>query len=168
MADEIGVMREGSIEQWGAPYDLYHRPVNRFVADFVGEGVLVTGQVVSDREVEIELGRLPAAVPEGCGPGCTECDDGCRVAVLLRPDDVVHDEVAPDRGEVVAKAFRGAEFLYTLRLASGTHVLSLVPSHHDHAIGEWIGLRLEVEDVVVFHEPHGERREALRQPSGAS
>jgi iron(III) transport system ATP-binding protein len=153
MADEIAVMRDGRVEQWGTPYDLYHRPANRFVADFVGEGVLVEGRVVTGCEVEIELGRLPAAVPEGCGPGCAECPDGCRVAVLLRPDDVVHDEGAPDRAEVVAKAFRGAEFLYTLRLPSGTQILSLVPSHHDHAIGERIGVRLEVEDVVVFHEP---------------
>jgi iron(III) transport system ATP-binding protein len=65
----------------------------------------------------------------------------------------VHDEAAPERAEVVAKAFRGAEFLYTLRLASGVQVLSLVPSHHDHAVGERIGIRLDVDHVVVFHEP---------------
>jgi iron(III) transport system ATP-binding protein len=153
MADEIGVMRAGRIEQWGRPYDLYHRPANPFVADFVGQGVFVTGHVVSEREVDIELGRLRARVPGECGPGCTACHGDCRVSVLLRPDDVVHDEAAPARAEVVAKAFRGAEFLYTLRLPSGVRVLSLVPSHHDHAIGESIGIRLDVDHVVVFHEP---------------
>jgi iron(III) transport system ATP-binding protein len=153
MADEVGVMRDGRIEQWATAYELYHRPSNQFVADFVGQGVFVAGRVVGAREVEIELGRLPARVPEGCGPGCTDCEDACRVSVLLRPDDVVHDEGAPMCGQVVAKAFRGAEFLYTLRLASGVNVLSLVPSHHDHPIGEWIGIRLDVDHVVVFHEP---------------
>jgi iron(III) transport system ATP-binding protein len=153
MADDIGVMSEGRIEQWASPYDLYHRPATQFVADFVGQGVFVDGQVVGEREVEIELGRLPARVPDDCRPGCAECDDGCRVSVLLRPDDVVHDEAAPLQAEVVAKAFRGAEFLYTLRLASGVRVLSLVPSHHDHAIGERIGIRLDVDHVVVFHAP---------------
>jgi iron(III) transport system ATP-binding protein len=153
MADEIGVMRDGRIEQWATAYDLYHRPATQFVADFVGQGVFLAGQVVGEREVEIELGRLPARVPADCGPGCADCPDGCRVSVLLRPDDVVHDEGAPTRAEVVAKAFRGAEFLYTLRLASGVRVLSLVPSHHDHAIGERIGIRLVVDHVVVFHEP---------------
>jgi iron(III) transport system ATP-binding protein len=165
MADEIGVMREGRIEQWAGPYDLYHRPANRFVADFVGEGVFLTGQVVGEREVEIELGRLAATVPGECGPGCPACVGGCRVSVLLRPDDVVHDEAAPDRAEVVGKAFRGAEFLYTLRLRSGAQVLSLVPSHHDHPIGEQIGIRLQVDDVVVFHEPHPD---AARSPPGAT
>ena len=56
----------------------------------------------------------------------------------------------PLRAEVVAKAFRGAEFLYTLQLPSGARVLSLVPSHHNHAIGEMIGIRLDVDHVVAF------------------
>jgi iron(III) transport system ATP-binding protein len=72
MADEIGVMFEGRIQQWDTPYNLYHRPVNRFVADFVGKGVFVPGTVRDASNVEIELGcslgratrvleRLPAA-----------------------------------------------------------------------------------------------------------
>ena len=72
------------------------------------------------------------------------------VDVLLRPDDIVHDDASPWRAEVAAKAFRGADFLYTLTLASGTRVLSLVPSHHDHAIGEKIGIRLAIDHVVAF------------------
>ena len=39
IADEIGVMKQGVIEQWDAPYNLYHRPATRFVADFIGQGV---------------------------------------------------------------------------------------------------------------------------------
>jgi iron(III) transport system ATP-binding protein len=152
MADEIGVMRDGRIEQWATPYQLYHRPATEFVADFVGQGVLLGGRVSGPREVETELGRLPAIVPDDCGPSCDGCVDGCKVQVLLRPDDVVHEEGAPLRAEVVARAFRGAEFLYTLRLRSGATLLSLVPSHHDHAIGEWIGIRIQLEHVVVFHE----------------
>ena len=54
------------------------------------------------------------------------------------------------QAEVMHSAFRGAEFLYTLRLASGAEVLSLVPSHHNHAIGERIGIRLDVDHVVAF------------------
>jgi iron(III) transport system ATP-binding protein len=50
----------------------------------------------------------------------------------------------------VHKAFRGAEILYTLRLESGRKVLALVPSHHNHALGEKIGIRLDVDHVVAF------------------
>ena len=60
------------------------------------------------------------------------------------------DDSSPLHAEVVHKAFRGADILYTLRLAGGARVLSLVPSHHNHAIGERIGIRLDVDHVVTF------------------
>jgi iron(III) transport system ATP-binding protein len=140
MADEIGILHEGRIQQWDSAYNLYHRPANRFVADFVGQGVFLPAQACSDHELEIELGVLRSeAMPVGR-----------RVEVLLRPDDVVHDDLAPTQAQVVHKAFRGAEILYTLRLASGRKVLALVPSHHNHALGEHIGIRLDVDHVVAF------------------
>ncbi|MEC5397820.1 ABC transporter ATP-binding protein [Uliginosibacterium sp. H1] len=143
MADEIGVMHAGRIQQWDSAYRLYHLPANRFVADFVGQGVFVPGTPRGQDSVEIELGLLRSRLPvEG---------DGTRTLdVLLRPDDVVHDDASPLRAEVLHKAFRGAQILYTLRLASGTRVLSLVPSHHNHALGERIGIRLDVDHVVTF------------------
>jgi len=150
LADEIGVMREGRIEQWDSAYNLYHRPATRFVADFVGQGVFLPARVLGPRQVEIELGVLDGAIPHACQPGCDVCGKGCRAEILLRPDDVVHDDAATTQAEVVHKAFRGAEILYTLRLASGAKVLALVPSHHNHALGEKIGIRLDVDHVVAF------------------
>jgi iron(III) transport system ATP-binding protein len=144
MADEIGVMRAGRIEQWDSAYNLYHRPANRFVADFVGQGVFLPARALNGRQLEIELGVLNADMPHGGRAGETALE------VLLRPDDVIHDDAAPTQAEVVHKAFRGAEILYTLRLASGRNVLALVPSHHNHALGERIGIRLDVDHVVAF------------------
>ena len=150
MADEIGIMHEGRIQQWDVPYNLYHRPANRFVADFIGQGVLLPGGVSSGTNVEMELGQLVSDMPVECSETCTGCHDGCEVDVLLRPDDVVHDDRSPLQAEVLHKAFRGAEILYTLRLASGARVLSLVPSHHNHALGEHIGIRLDADHVIAF------------------
>jgi iron(III) transport system ATP-binding protein len=70
--------------------------------------------------------------------------------VLLRADDVVHDAGAPVQAQILRKAFRGALSLYTLRLADGLTVLAHVPSHHDHAVGEWIGVRPRAKHVVTF------------------
>jgi iron(III) transport system ATP-binding protein len=141
MADEIGVLHQGRIQQWDSPYNLYHRPANRFVADFVGQGVFLPAKALNAEQVEIELGVLKGGPVPRNGEG---------LEVLLRPDDVVHDDAAPTRAEVTHKAFRGAEILYTLRLASGRKVLALVPSHHNHALGEKIGIRLDVDHVVAF------------------
>jgi iron(III) transport system ATP-binding protein len=138
MADEIGVMHDGRIQQWDGAYNLYHRPANRFVADFIGQGVFLPARRRGARQVEIELGIVQGDIPAGASE------------ILLRPDDVVHDDASDLKAEVTHKAFRGAEILYTLRLASGQKVLALVPSHHNHALGERIGIRLDVDHVVAF------------------
>ena len=150
IADEIGVMSEGRIQQWDSAYKLYHQPANRFVADFVGQGAFLPGTVVRGHALQMELGLLRSDQAIACTEHGDICPDGCEVDVLLRPDDVIHDDASPVTAEVVAKAFRGAEFLYTLRLASGATLLSLVPSHHNHAIGERIGIRLEIDHVVAY------------------
>lgn len=141
LADKVGVINAGTIQQWATPYDLYHRPANRFVAGFVGEGVLLAGRRGADGRVNTELGVLRG---EQVGTDETEVD------VLLRPDDIVHDDASPLCAKVVRKAFRGAQILYTLELSSGARVLSLVPSHHNHRMNEPIGIRLATDHVVVF------------------
>ena len=140
MADEIGILHEGRIEQWDTPYNLYHRPANRFVADFVGQGVFLPAKALNGSAARDRARHSAGRLPQGGG----------ALEVLLRPDDVVHDDAAPTQAEVLHKAFRGAEILYTLRLASGRKVLALVPSHHNHALGEKIGIRLDVDHVVAF------------------
>lgn len=165
VADEIGIMNEGRIQQWDSPYNLYHRPENRFVADFIGQGVLLQGEVVDDHHVRIDLGLLPSAIPAECRLDRAKGRTQCTVEVLLRPDDVVHDDASPQKARVLKKAFRGADILYTLELPSGAQVLSLVPSHHNHAIDEHIGIRLDAEHVVTFH--CGSEIAAHAQPGNA-
>lgn len=143
IADEIGIMYSGSIEQWDTPYRIYHEPASRFVADFVGQGVFLPGTITEDSRIRLELGTLDAPLP-------APLPRGSIVDVLLRPDDILHDDASPLQAQVLHKAFRGAEFLYTLQLPGGGRVLSLVPSHHNHAIGEKIGIRLEIDHVVAF------------------
>ena len=143
MADEICVMNEGQVQQNDTAYNLYHKPVNRFVADFIGEGVIVPGMVVGGNTVNTELGNIHGMVPDGCKPGC-------HVDVLIRPDDIVHIDGSTDTAVVVESAFRGSDFLYSLRMPSGIVVMSLVPSHHNHKINEVIGIKLEFDHLVIF------------------
>jgi len=149
IGDMIGVMHEGALHQWDDAYTLYHRPATRFVAGFIGHGVFAPASLVSVGEqtvVRTALGELNN-VAECPLPSAFE---GGACDVLLRADDIVHDDNAPVKAEILRKAFRGSEFLYTLRLAGGQTVQAHVPSHHDHRIGEWIGIRPEVDHVVTF------------------
>ena len=145
IADHIGVMNDGRIIQWDSPYDLYHKPNSRYVAEFIGRGVFIKGQTQAGGAVEIELGQLQLEDGEQMSPGK-------EIDVLLRADDIQHDDASPMLAEVVRKAFRGADFLYTLRLDSGQEVFAFVPSHHNHAIGEKIGIRLGADHVVTFKQ----------------
>ena len=149
IGDVIGVIQEGRLAQWDDAYHLYHRPASRFVAEFIGHGVFIPGhrKVVGARvEVATVLGLLTDELDASQVGGLDDraCD------VLLRADDIVHDDEAQVKAEIIRKAFRGSEFLYTLRLQSGDIVLAHVPSHHDHKLGEWIGIRAEVDHVVTF------------------
>ena len=147
-ADEIGVLHEGRLLQWDSAYNLYHRPANRFVADFIGQGVLLPGRIGAGGQVQTELGDIEGTPPAGCAPGD-------ELEILVRPDDVIHDDSSPLSAEVVERAFRGAEFLYTLRLPSGARLLCLAPSHHNHALGQRIGIRLDIDHRVMFRRGGG-------------
>lgn len=144
IADEVGVLFNGELAQWGDPYQLYHEPNSMPVARFVGEGALISG-AQHGHQVDTPFGQLP--LKDCC---CDEHCDAQNVRVLLRPDDVVHDDAATMKARVVRKSFRGADFLYTLELPNGEQILSLVPSHHNHALDEPIGVRLEADHVVTF------------------
>jgi iron(III) transport system ATP-binding protein len=143
IADKICVINEGRIEQQDTGYNLYHQPENRFVADFIGQGVIIPAEVVGGFTVKTELGIISSDIP-------LEAETGDIVDVLIRPDDVIHDDHSAETAIVVEKAFRGADFLYFLRTDGGTEILCLAPSHHNHRINERIGIRLHVDHLVVF------------------
>lgn len=151
MADMTGVLNHGRLLQWDTAYRLYHRPADRFVAEFVGKGVWLPGRIATGQSVEIETGLASGSM-------IADWPVGTPVDVLLRPDDVVHDDDSTLTAEVVNKQFKGSEFLYELRLPSGGRLLSSVPSHHNHSVGESIGIRLETDHVVVFRREIGESR----------
>ncbi|MDY6979833.1 MAG: TOBE domain-containing protein, partial [Pseudomonadota bacterium] len=143
MGDQIGVMSEGHILQRDTAYNLYHSPANRFVADFIGQGVFVRGTLLSPDTVKTTLGTIS-------GDRAYEWEPGTEVELLLRPDDIVYDPQGPLQGTVSQRAFKGAEILYTLQLEDETEVLSLFPSHHDFAIGEQVRISLALDHMVVF------------------
>ena len=143
IADNICVMDEGRIQQQDTGYNLYHQPANRFVANFIGQGVIIPATVESLHSVRTELGCIQGKLP-------IDSETGTAVDVLIRPDDVIHDDNSSETAIVIDKSFLGADFLYYLRMDSGIEVLCLAPSHHNHKINERIGIRLDVDHLVIF------------------
>ena len=143
MGERVGVMNDGVILQWDIPFNLYHEPVDRFVADFIGQGRFISGRMVDSDSVETVLGVIK-------GNRAYNWPIGCRVEVLLRPDDVIIDPASAIQGLVIERAFQGAETLYTLRLPEGTEVLSLMTSHSDFMVGDQVGVTVQADHLVLF------------------
>jgi len=143
LADRAGVMYHGRLLQWDTPYGLYHQPSHHLVADFIGVGVLMHGQITDELKVQTALGLLEGDdVPKGA--------EGEAVDVLIRPDDIVIDDQAERRARIVGRGFRGSHFLYTAELTDGSHVLCMASSHHEYALGQDVGLRLNLDHLVLF------------------
>jgi len=143
IADHIGVINEGRLRQWDNAFDLYHTPADRFVADFIGEGVFVCGNTLENNQIQTELGIIQGELTE-------QFSAGTQIELLVRPDDIIHDDNSQTKATVIAKDFRGAGHLYTLRMPGSTRLLCLAPSHHNHAIGEQFGVRLNLDHLVIF------------------
>jgi iron(III) transport system ATP-binding protein len=140
LADRVGVLRAGRLDQLDVPYAIYHHPATRFVAEFVGAADFLRGFVNEDGIVT-ELG--PVANP-GRHPV------GMPVDVMIRPDDI--DFIPHPDGEVVvvSRQFRGSEHLYQLRLASGARVHSTQPSTAIYPVGTRVRVVADLLHVVTF------------------
>jgi len=145
MADRIAVIDQGVLQQWDTPYAIYHQPSTQFVAEFVGKSALIEGTVESDQRVRTTLGLFTPINKERLTPGNA-------VKLLLRPDDVIHDDLSELKFEIVDRAFRGSEYLYTLTVDDNQQIYCLVQSHHNHAIGEYLRIYFDMDDVVVFEK----------------
>ena len=104
MSDYIFVMNHGKIEQSGTPLDIYDEPVNRFVADFIGESNIVNAVMLDDYLVEI-YGKEYECVDAGL-------DKNKRVEVVIRPEDL--EITAEDKGKIKVvvdtQLFRGVHY----------------------------------------------------------
>lgn len=143
IADKVGVMHQGKLQQWGTAYDIYHRPANRFVAKFVGEGSLIHVPFNAQGELVNALGRVASD---------TNLDSKKSYSVLLRPDDIIFSPDSTLQLPVCDRLFRGAEYLYQLQLPDGQKVLTAAPSHVHHEIGELLPITTDLKHVVIFED----------------
>ncbi|MFN3580048.1 MAG: ABC transporter ATP-binding protein [Pseudomonas sp.] len=143
VSDHVGVLKDGKLQQWDSPYNLYHEPATPFVASFIGQGYFIRGQLISPDTVQTELGVIR-------GNRAYQLPAGSAVDVLLRPDDIVGQQNSSLRATIIGKTFLGATTLYRLQLPTGSVLETIFPSHDDHVLGESLGIRIAADHLVVF------------------
>jgi iron(III) transport system ATP-binding protein len=142
VADVVGVLNHGRLEQIGSPEEIYRRPATPFVAGFVGAADFIPG-VVEPAGIATELGVLGS-------PGALAM--GTRVKVMVRPDDVDFRPADAGGAVILRRYFRGAQTLYCLGLASGHRVHSSQPSSPAFAPGTRVRPTATVREIVTFPE----------------
>ncbi|WP_054026151.1 ABC transporter ATP-binding protein [Bacillus sp. FJAT-28004] len=142
MSDEIFVINEGKIQQSGTPTDIYDEPINRFVADFIGESNIVPGRMVRDFEVEF-AGHSFECVDQGLTPNEA-------VDIVIRPEDleITSSENGKLQVRVDSQLFRGVHYEICCYDESGNEWL--VHSTRKATVGEQIGLTFDSEAIHVM------------------
>ena len=146
VGDHICVMHQGRVQQNDSAYNLYHRPLNRFVAEFIGEGALLPGVVAYEDTIATDLGEIKGNLPESC-----KHQD--NVDVLIRPENVILGDDKENRAVITERYFRGSGYLYSLKTSGGVELLSLIPGSEALQIDQSISVRLQIEKPVVFSRP---------------
>ncbi|MGD2026703.1 MAG: ABC transporter ATP-binding protein [Anaerolineales bacterium] len=143
MGDRIAVMNQGRIEQIGTPEQIFHKPTNRFVAEFMGSTDFLPG-IVRDGGIETELGLIPQEV---------DLPAGTTIELALRADDITFKPQTGSNSIVLGRQFRGALNLFRLRLPSGR----LLHAYGTHTNQARPGMSVEIEidpghPLAVFYE----------------
>ncbi|TQR08333.1 ABC transporter ATP-binding protein [Psychrobacillus soli] len=142
MSDEIFVLNAGNIEQSGTPMDIYDEPINRFVADFIGESNIVSGTMVADFRVRIG-GKEFECVDQGLNPNE-------NIDIVIRPEDLEITTV--EKGKMKVKVdtqlFRGVHYELSTYDDEGNEWL--VHSTKKAEVGAFIGLDFDPEAIHVM------------------
>jgi spermidine/putrescine transport system ATP-binding protein len=143
MSNRIGVMSAGALLQVGTPHDIYDRPVNRFVADFIGETNFLEGRV-EGAGVRIGTGDILAVPLDG---------ESGEVTLAIRPEQVrVSAEPAEISAKVYEATYMGTDTHYTLHLADGSTLVARVQSNAmgGFGAGDTVGVRIDASAVQVL------------------
>ena len=142
LSDKIAFLDNKKIIQFDTAYNLYHKPYTKEIANFCGIGSFIKGTVIDNNHVSTILGDLFGDT--------SKYKVGSNVSVMIRPDDIIHDDNSSQSAKVLEKIFFGSDFLYKLELSEGEKIFCYTPSHHNHAINEVIGIKPVIDHLILF------------------
>ncbi|MBT3697027.1 MAG: ABC transporter ATP-binding protein, partial [Gammaproteobacteria bacterium] len=144
ISDKIAFLSNKKIIQFDSAYNIYHKPLTREIANFCGIGSFINGEIIDKNHVETSLGKHFGDT--------TSYEIGSSIDILIRPDDIIHDDDSAKSARVIEKIFHGSDFLYKLKLNSGENIFCYTPSHHDHGLNEVIGIKSEMDHLILFNK----------------
>lgn len=162
LGDVVAVMNDGQIEQTGSPEAIFHHPITKFVAQFIGMVDFLCAEE-GDGELHTEVGTVPWPELESKIPQDSSTRSRDRIEVMVRPDCLECIPAEDGSGVVVDREFRGAFYLYRVELPSGSSVRCLLSHTSEYPIGSSVTVSLRdghhlrpfIDDRLVA-VPHAE------------
>ena len=162
LGDVVAVMNDGRIEQTGSPEAIFHHPITKFVAQFIGMVDFLCAEE-GDGELHTEVGTVPWPELESKIPQDSSTRSRDRIEVMVRPDCLECIPAEDGSGVVVDREFRGAFYLYRVELPSGSSVRCLLSHTSEYPIGSSVTVSLRdghhlrpfIDDRLVA-VPHAE------------
>jgi len=145
IADRVGVMRSGHLEQLGVPAEVYSSPKTNFVAEFVGSVSRLPGEVVAPGSVAVLGSRLTIPVSAG-----SALSTGTRVDVLVRPESITMRPAADGAAVVARASFLGAVVRVVATLPDGVEVVSTLPASEAYTFPLGTRVAVELSGDVLF------------------
>ena len=155
MSDRIAVMSDGLIQQIGDAREIYDNPVNRFVANFIGEANLIETRVTGLAGENCQC-RLPGGHNIECR-STTRVESGMKGLLLVRPEKIRLAEPGEEcslSGVVVQAVYLGTDTQYRIEIEGGTSLLARCQNVGVDMLryrpGESVGLRIEAGAARVM------------------
>ncbi|MGB1024505.1 MAG: ABC transporter ATP-binding protein [Paracoccaceae bacterium] len=150
MADKIAVLRDGRLEQFGTPLELFNNPDNRFVAGFIGSPAMnfLKGEIAAGGVALAAGGHIPLGPRSGVG-------QGDAIELGIRPRDISIAKTGGVKGEVTEVEQLGSESYIFVTLPSGEPLVIHQAGQTDIAIGQTVAVKLAPEAVHIFRADTG-------------
>lgn len=155
MSDTVVVMNNGLIQQMGTPEEIYNEPENAFVADFIGDSNILSGNMVRDRLVRIN----------GVDFECVDTGFAHNepVDVVIRPEDI---EIRPyGEGivnlEITSNLFIGVHYEMLAYSEDGYDFEWLLQNYDSYQVGEKVGMYVQPQNIQIMHKPVSQEQEAM-------
>ena len=142
MADKMGILKDGLIQQWSTSSDIYHVPKDIYTAEYLETTMFL--DVSCDAQGHLSYsGHVIGNHPQERNQS--------RLKLLVRPHNVIFDDHSPVKASVLRENFQGAHFMYELQISDGNRLYALShekrPCHPEKSVG----IRFQFQHIICFH-----------------
>jgi len=153
LAQSIGVLHQGKVDQWGTPTEIYGSPATRYIASYLGNGFFLEGMVSGPGEIQTEIGIIR-------GTCSAEFVNGTEVEILIRQENIRESKENGVLLKVESSLYMGAGYCYNLKTKRGKMISATFPSQaRKYQKGDLIPVVVECDSLICFKKNKEEKNE---------